>query len=133
VTTKQESALAVLTQREHVNGPPAYFTPDWKSARDSVRELAALNPRIAATGHGVPMRDSVLRRQLSALAKNFDTLAVPRRGRYVRKPAVTDEHGVIYVPPPVPDPLRKIAVLAAGVLAVTAVGMLVTKRRRRLG
>lgn len=39
VTTKQESALAVLTQRPELHGPPAYFTPDWESARSSVQRL----------------------------------------------------------------------------------------------
>ena len=29
VTTKQESAIAVLTQRPELHGPPMYFTPDW--------------------------------------------------------------------------------------------------------
>jgi glyoxylase-like metal-dependent hydrolase (beta-lactamase superfamily II) len=131
VTTKQESAMAVLAQREQVNGPPAYFTPDWRAACDSVRELAALSPKVAATGHGVPMRGPVLHRQLNALAKNFESIAMPRHGRYVKRPAVMDEHGVIYVPPPAPDPLPKIAAVAAGVIAVAAIGMMMTRRRKR--
>jgi glyoxylase-like metal-dependent hydrolase (beta-lactamase superfamily II) len=61
VTTKQESLYAVMTQREEVQGPPAYFTPDWHSARQSVEQLAALDPAIAATGHGTPMRGEELR------------------------------------------------------------------------
>src|SRR5919206_1762841 len=31
VTTKQESAIAALTQRPEVHGPPAYYTSDWVS------------------------------------------------------------------------------------------------------
>ena len=32
ITTKQESAYAVATQRPELHGPPMYFTPDWRSA-----------------------------------------------------------------------------------------------------
>lgn len=130
VTTKQESATAVLMQREYVNGPPAYFTPDWRAARDSVRELADLEPKIAATGHGVPMRGEKMRWQLGQLARNFETAAMPRHGRYVRKPALMDEHGVISVPPPVPDPMPKIAAVVVCVAALTAIGFLLARRRR---
>lgn len=35
--------------------PPRYITPDWESAWQSVKELEALNPSIAVTGHGLPM------------------------------------------------------------------------------
>jgi len=42
VTTKQESFIAVLTQKIEFHGPPAYFTPDWIAARTSVEKLAAL-------------------------------------------------------------------------------------------
>ena len=38
------------------HGPPAYFTPDWVSARSSVERLAALEPWRVATGHGPPSR-----------------------------------------------------------------------------
>jgi glyoxylase-like metal-dependent hydrolase (beta-lactamase superfamily II) len=130
VTTKQESATAVLMQRQQVNGPPAYFTPDWRAARDSVHELAALDPEIAATGHGVPMRGAILKRQLNALARHFELAAMPRHGRYVRKPALTDEHGVISVPPAVPDPLPKMAAIAIGVVGLTALAVWMTGKRR---
>ena len=83
VTTKQESLYAVLTQREEVQGPPAYFTTDWRAARGSVEQLAALNPALAATGHGTPMRGEELRLGLQRLVANFDGIAVPEQGRYV--------------------------------------------------
>ena len=89
VTVKQESALAVLSQRQAVNGPPAYFTPDWPAARASVRHLAALNPAVAATGHGLPMRGERLTGELRRLARDFDRLAVPAHGRYVGHPVAT--------------------------------------------
>ena len=39
VTTKQESLLAVMTQRQELRGPPMYFTCDWDAARESVQKL----------------------------------------------------------------------------------------------
>lgn len=86
VTTKAESATAVVTWRPMVHRPPAYFTPDWASARVSVQRLAALEPELAATGHGPPMRGPEMRRQLHELANDFDRVAVPRHGRYVGRP-----------------------------------------------
>jgi glyoxylase-like metal-dependent hydrolase (beta-lactamase superfamily II) len=84
VTVKQESLYAVATQEREVHGPPAYFTPDWANARRSVERLAALEPAIAATGHGTPMRNHELRQGLNRLVRQFDRIAVPERGRYVR-------------------------------------------------
>jgi glyoxylase-like metal-dependent hydrolase (beta-lactamase superfamily II) len=86
VTVKQESLYAVATQERAVHGPPAYFTPDWANARRSVERLAALGPKIAATGHGTPMRDQELRDGLDRLARQFERVAVPERGRHVRRP-----------------------------------------------
>jgi glyoxylase-like metal-dependent hydrolase (beta-lactamase superfamily II) len=127
VTTKQESAYAALTQRPEIHGPPAYFTPDWVSARRSVEQLAALQPLRVATGHGPPMEGDEMLRGLTKLARDFDRLAVPRRGRYVREPAVADERGVVAVPPPVPDPLARI-VLGVGVALLA--GALLRKSTR---
>lgn len=112
VTTKQESALAALTQRPEMHGPPMYFTPDWQSARDSLGRLAALEPEVLATGHGRPMRGASMRADLRRLADNFEELAVPRRGRYVPEPAITDATGVLQVPPPAPDHLPKLLMTA---------------------
>ncbi|HKB05262.1 MAG TPA: MBL fold metallo-hydrolase [Gemmataceae bacterium] len=122
VTTKQESALAVVTGRQEVSRPPAYFTIDWGAAGRSVRLLSRLRPSVAATGHGVPMRGDEMRRQLSELAENFARRR-PADGRYVRRPAVCDERGVRFVPPPVPDPALAWGV-AAGVLGLAAVALM---------
>jgi glyoxylase-like metal-dependent hydrolase (beta-lactamase superfamily II) len=108
VTTKQESAIAALTQRPEIHGPPAYFTPDWISARRSVEQLAALEPRRVATGHGPPLDGEEMLQELRRLARDFDRIAVPPRGRYVREPALADERGVVSLPPPVPDPLPRV-------------------------
>ncbi|HET7459106.1 MAG TPA: MBL fold metallo-hydrolase [Gemmatimonadaceae bacterium] len=125
VTTKQESAMSVLTQRREVNGPPAYFTQDWGAARDSVRKLAELNPNVAATGHGLPMSGGDLHRELDRLARDFDRLALPKHGRYVDQPAIADESGTVSVPPPVADPVGRIV---AGV-AIAAVAAALLRNR----
>lgn len=85
ITTKQESALAVATQRLEMHGPPMYFTPDWQQARRSVERLAALEPEFVITGHGRPLMGAALRQALHTLAHNFDQIAVPRQGRYVHE------------------------------------------------
>lgn len=84
VTVRQESAYAVLTQREELHGPPAYFTTDWNAARHSVRLLQALQPKWAVTGHGKPMYGHALSDGLEALAHDFDKVSRPAHGRYVQ-------------------------------------------------
>lgn len=99
-TTRKESAFAVSTQSQELNGPPAYFTIDWPKASRSAALLADLQPALLAAGHGAPTRGPAVASGLSALARDFDHRARPRRGRYVDAPAVTDERGVISLPPP---------------------------------
>lgn len=98
VTTKQESAMAVFTQRRELNGPPMYFTPDWESAAKSVAILADLDPEVAATGHGEPLRGGSMRADLHDLARDFQRRAVPLHGRYVHRPAETEKNGVLSNP-----------------------------------
>jgi glyoxylase-like metal-dependent hydrolase (beta-lactamase superfamily II) len=102
VTTRQESALAVIAQRRELHGPPMYFTPDWETAGKSVATLADLEPEIAATGHGEPLRGESMRADLHDLARDFHRRAVPHHGRYVDRPAKYDEKGVVSIPPDVP-------------------------------
>src|SRR5215212_11656878 len=127
VTTKQESLLAVLEQRPGVHGPPAYFTQDWDAARGSVQRLAELHPEVAATGHGQPLRGRVMREALETLAANFEMLAVPRDGRYVRAPAIADERGTISIPPPVFNATP----ILVGLGATLALGIALGARARR--
>lgn len=86
-TTRQESFLAVATQRPELHGPPAYFTTDWDAARDSVRRLAELRPSMVAPGHGLPLAGSDVADRLAELAARFDEVARPEHGRYVNEPA----------------------------------------------
>ncbi|PAW94105.1 MBL fold metallo-hydrolase [Mucilaginibacter sp. MD40] len=98
-TTVTESATYLLGNIKHISGPPKYITTDWKAAEHSVRELAELQPRIAATGHGPVMRGRELTTALNQLSEDFKTLALPENGRYVKRAAIADERGVRYVPP----------------------------------
>jgi glyoxylase-like metal-dependent hydrolase (beta-lactamase superfamily II) len=99
ITTKQESAFAVATQKPEVHGPPMYYTPGWEQSEASVKELAALEPEIVITGHGPAMGGAELRAALHALARDFRRVAVPEGGRYTLEPARADESGTTYVPP----------------------------------
>ena len=127
VATKQESALAVMAQREEMHGPPAYFTQDWQSAARSVRTIAALEPEVLASGHGAVLRGAEMREALTRLAADFERSEVPQYGRYARDPAVTDEHGIVRLPP---DPFPKVAAgLAAAVVAVGLVAQAGKLRR----
>jgi glyoxylase-like metal-dependent hydrolase (beta-lactamase superfamily II) len=83
ITTRQESAYAVLIQAPELHGPPMYFTPNWNAARESVRRLAALQPETVVTGHGRPMAGASMRNALGMLARDFNEIAVPRQGKYV--------------------------------------------------
>ena len=98
ITTRQESAYAVLTQAAELHGPPMYFTPDWDTARRSVETLAALQPELVVTGHGPALRGEEMRRALDLLARDFDRIAVPSSGRYRLNPA-RPEDGMAYREP----------------------------------
>ena len=95
ITTRQESAYAVVAHKPEMHGPPMYFTPDWDAARKSVERLALLEPELVITGHGPAMQGPEMRSALKELALNFDEIAVPRHGRYVEQPA-TAEFGGAY-------------------------------------
>ncbi|WP_207480110.1 MBL fold metallo-hydrolase [Arenibaculum pallidiluteum] len=96
VTTGQESAYAVAVQRAEMHGPPMYYTVEWDKARESVRRLAALEPELAVTGHGVAMHGPEMRAALHRLADGFDAIAVPKQGRYLASPARAED-GSAYV------------------------------------
>jgi glyoxylase-like metal-dependent hydrolase (beta-lactamase superfamily II) len=98
ITTRQESAYAVLTQAPELHGPPMYLTPDWDTARRSVETLAALQPELVVTGHGPALRGEEMRRALDLLARDFDRIAVPSSGRYRLNPA-TAQDGTAYREP----------------------------------
>ena len=83
VTVKQEYLYKVLTQKKEISGPPRYFTNDWLAAWDSVKKLEALRPTVAITGHGLPMIEDELTRNLRLLVDQFEQIAVPNHGKYL--------------------------------------------------
>jgi glyoxylase-like metal-dependent hydrolase (beta-lactamase superfamily II) len=132
ITTRQESLLAVASQRIELHGPPAYYTQNWYAAAQSVRTVADVDPSVLVTGHGVPLAGPDLGASLRDLADRFEADEIPRRGRYVARPARADETGVVWVPPdPLPGALaRGLAPVAAGVAAMVIARKLFSRRER---
>ncbi len=100
VTTTQESAYAVAVQSPVMHGPPRYFTIDWNKARASVETLAALQPRLIVTGHGRAMQGDAMTEALGTLARTFDHVARPERGRYIDRPARAEDGSAYERPGP---------------------------------
>ncbi|MEI4830653.1 MBL fold metallo-hydrolase [Bacillus sp. FJAT-53711] len=84
VTVKQDSLYKVFTQEKEINGPPRYLTTDWQKAWDSVKKLQELNPKAVITGHGLPMFGEELKDSLQHLVTEFDKIAIPDYGRYIK-------------------------------------------------
>lgn len=84
VTVRQDSLYKVLTQEMEISGPPRYLTTDWTAAWESVKKLAALQPAVAITGHGRPVSGPELTDGLQKLANEFDRIAIPDYGKYVK-------------------------------------------------
>lgn len=124
VTVKQESAFSIITQKQRVNPPPAYFTIDWYSAEKSLKKLFDLRPRIAGTGHGIPMKGKELHDQLELLVHNFHEMALPTQGRYIEQPVLSDESGIISVPSKKTNPYYKMLFSA---LLVSIAGITIYK------
>ncbi|HZF63316.1 MAG TPA: MBL fold metallo-hydrolase [Chitinophagaceae bacterium] len=132
VTTKQESVLSVMNQTKVISGPPKYFTADWGASARSVKELAALEPNVIASGHGQSFYGDEARKGLHRLAKKFWELGMPEKGRYVKEPALFNEDGVTYVPP---ARRRYFVVRIAAATTMLAVGyyLYTRKKQRKLG
>jgi len=98
ITTNMESAYAVAVQAPEMHGPPKQFTPDWEAAHRSVETLAALNPELVVTGHGRAMHGPEMLGALRALARDFEQIAIPAKGRYLATPARAED-GTAYRTP----------------------------------
>lgn len=130
VTTKTESAICSLTNIKQLSGPPKYLTCNWPAAKNSLMKLEALHPEIAASGHGKPMEGVELRVELGKLVNKFNTLAVPSEGRYVNEPAVTNENGVLFLPPPTEKLSTVIKVLGV-TLAIASIALLFYQQAKK--
>jgi glyoxylase-like metal-dependent hydrolase (beta-lactamase superfamily II) len=125
-TVKQCSLVSMLTQEPAVWLPPEYYTCDWQSARRSVEQLASLQPDIIAAGHGKPMSGQEALRQLEELSA---TWPAPHDGRYTDEPAVTDQDGIVSLPPKPFDAVATTFYSTAAVLGAAGVLAVVKKRR----
>jgi len=128
VSVNMDSWVGLIGAHPQLAGPPAPFTINWSAASSSIKELANLRPNLLGCGHGVPISDSDLAERLEHFAQYF---RAPRRGRYVRQPARTDENGIVDLPPAPFDPVP--FATAAGLFCVglaLGAGYLDEKRRR---
>lgn len=82
--TRQESLSQAILQTPHLQGPPAYFTPDWIAAGHSLRRLAALRPRRMIPGHGQALAGPDFQAALDRLAEDFALRGMPALSRYAR-------------------------------------------------
>ncbi|MGM9508298.1 MBL fold metallo-hydrolase [Larkinella sp. GY13] len=126
--TDQNSAFAVMTQKQELHGPPAYFTIDWEAAKRSIQELAALNPTSAGTGHGKAIQGIQLPQLLEDLVLHFESREVPKGGRYVKQPVHSDEEGIVDMPAPISYHVTRI--LSIGVIVGTVMLLLGSKRKK---
>ncbi len=128
-TMNMDSWTGLITGKQVLARAGAPFNMDWDATRSSVRQLAKLRPNVVGCGHGIPMSDPELP---SRMARFADRFRAPRRGRYVRAAARTDENGVVALPrPPVdPVPFATVASLVAVGIALGA-GVLDPPTRRR--
>lgn len=128
VTTKQESAFSVMTQKEEVSGPPKYFTPDWVTSANTVKAILELKPEIIASGHGHTLYGDKAIRGLERLSRNFWHSGIPSKGRYVSAPAEFDENGPTYVPP---TPNNYMWLRIIGATTMVLVGYYLHKRKQK--
>src|SRR5271157_3062455 len=57
--------------KQQVSGPPWYSTWNWQAAKESATALARLEPRLLASGHGVPISGDETGRELRTFAYHF--------------------------------------------------------------
>jgi glyoxylase-like metal-dependent hydrolase (beta-lactamase superfamily II) len=122
-----DSPMKFLFSKRDFQLPPAPFTTDWVAAKNSVQKLAELDPLTVAVGHGFPLSRLDLPSRLRRFAAEFEP---PKKGRYVRQPALADETGVTFIPPPVPD-ITPAVVGGLAVLGGIAGAVWYANRRRR--
>jgi glyoxylase-like metal-dependent hydrolase (beta-lactamase superfamily II) len=66
--------------KQRVSGPPWYSTWNRRAAKESVAALAGLEPRVLASGHGVPMTGDGTARELRAFADRYCGPAAAKHG-----------------------------------------------------
>jgi len=113
-TMNMDSWLGMATKKQELWRAGSPFNCDWQATHDSVRKLTALAPSLLACGHGIPMSDANLMRDLQDFAARFE---IPEHGRYVEGAAQADESGVTNLPPAPADRIAKMWLIGAAILA----------------
>lgn len=127
-TVNMDSWIGLLSGKRSLARAGTPFNTDWEATAASLRELVKLRPSVVGCGHGTPRSEPDLPNRLDLFLQRF---RAPRRGRYVRQPARTDESGVVALPPAPFDPVpyATAAALILGGIALGA-GYLDNKRRQ---
>jgi len=126
-TMNMDSWSGLVTGKRSLSRAGSPFNTDWEATRLSVKELAKLRPNVIGCGHGIPRCDAELPARMERFAERF---RAPRNGRYVLRPARTDETGVVSLPPAPFDPVP-FATAAALIVAGVALGAGYLDQQRR--
>lgn len=126
-TMNMDSWSGLVTGKRTLARAGTPFNTDWDATRSSVEELARLRPNVVGCGHGIPRGDADLPARLERFVERF---RAPRNGRYVNRPARTDERGVVTLPA-APFDLVPFATAGALILAGIALGAGYLDDRRR--
>jgi len=101
-TINMDRWSGLLTGKQVLARAGSPLTCDWQAVRSSLEELTNLRPNVIGCGHGIPMCDAELPARMQRFVERF---RAPRTGRYVRRPARTDEDGIVDLPPAPFDPV----------------------------
>lgn len=125
-TTEHDSVLSVLLGVPKISRAGTPFNFDWEATHASVVKLSNLEPQAIGCGHGPAVHGPHVANELRELALHFP---VPPKGRYVANPALTDETGVQFIPPALPDTLPARAAMLGGGLALAALAAVLLSKR----
>jgi glyoxylase-like metal-dependent hydrolase (beta-lactamase superfamily II) len=84
LTLEVNSWAGLLRQRQGLSGPPWYTTWDRRAAVASIIEIANLEPRVLAGGHGLPLAGPGTAAAVSAFAER--TMRLPRNLEFAAGP-----------------------------------------------
>ncbi|WMJ74961.1 MBL fold metallo-hydrolase [Cytophagaceae bacterium ABcell3] len=80
ISTYQNTFFSILTHKYRVYSPPAYYPVNYKLALESLKKLAALEPAVAGTGHGIPVYGKELKDGLQNLINLLERKQLKREG-----------------------------------------------------
>ena len=81
LTVDIDSFWDLLRNKQSIARPPSVATWNWQAAKASVAALARVEPRVLASGHGIPMTGAGTARDLHAFADRFSGGGTTGEGR----------------------------------------------------